>query len=372
MRRVVILRDQGWSWEGIAAKVVNRRGQRPSWGTCRNVYKEFQRQGNRRPYRYDRCGRTPWKVTPAVRAFLLQQLRALRRRNAVTASTLQASLAAEHGVALALRRSQEVLQHSGYQWLPRAQKPKLSRDRMLQRLAFARRLLGLSDEDWRREFLYSMDGVVIPAPPTDATARANHCVHGYTHMWRKASERAHPELAGGDPYPQQAPRERLVAFWGGIGRHGFSVVSFHPRRKLHTEEWVATVHAGKLQAALRKASGRQRGPWRILCDNERFLDANDSKQAYTARSISLLHVPPQSPDLNPIEKYWSWLRRVLRRMDLADLHAGRPAATPQLLKSRIHAISRSQKSTVVARNCVQGLRKVCQEVIRKKGARSAG
>ena len=32
-----------------------------------------------------------------------------------------------------------------------------------------------------------------------------------------------------------------------------------------------------------------------------------------------------SPDLNPIEKFWAWLRNRLRQRDLEDLQAGRPA-----------------------------------------------
>ena len=74
MRRVIVLRDEGNSWESIAEQVVNRLGQRPTWGYCRKIYKEFHRQSNRRKYHYDRCGRKPWKVTPEVRAFLLRRL----------------------------------------------------------------------------------------------------------------------------------------------------------------------------------------------------------------------------------------------------------------------------------------------------------
>ena len=35
-------------------------------------------------------------------------------------------------------------------------------------------------------------------------------------------------------------------------------------------------------------------------------------------------IPPRSTDLRPVEKFWSWLRRKLRAMDLKDAVAKRP------------------------------------------------
>ena len=40
--------------------------------------------------------------------------------------------------------------------------------------------------------------------------------------------------------------------------------------------------------------------------------------AYRAQKIRLWGVPPKSPDLNPIEMLWGWLRKKLRLMDLAE------------------------------------------------------
>ena len=59
-------------------------------------------------------------------------------------------------------------------------------------------------------------------------------------------------------------------------------------------------------------------PWRVLCDGEGFLHSKDARAACQRHSISLWKIPPRSPDLNPVEKFWSWLRRELRRRDLQD------------------------------------------------------
>ena len=51
---------------------------------------------------------------------------------------------------------------------------------------------------------------------------------------------------------------------------------------------------------------------------ESFLRAKVCKAAYLAKKISLWDVPAKSPDLNPVEMFWGWLRRKLRLMALAD------------------------------------------------------
>ena len=42
--------------------------------------------------------------------------------------------------------------------------------------------------------------------------------------------------------------------------------------------------------------GKNRGPWRVLCDNETFLRAKASLAAYRRPRIELIKLPPRSPD----------------------------------------------------------------------------
>ena len=60
-----------------------------------------------------------------------------------------------------------------------------------------------------------------------------------------------------------------------------------------------------------------------------------SRKAYRACGVSLWKLPAKSPDLNPVEKYWSWLRRRMRAMDLADQSAKRPALGKAAYKARL-------------------------------------
>ena len=84
--------------------------------------------------------------------------------------------------------------------------------------------------------------------------------------------------------------------------------------------------------------------------------------------MHLWHIPPRSPDLNPAERMWAWARRKLRDLDLADFKDGRKAVKKSGLKARIRALFRTQEAKVAAGNYVRGLRQVCREVIRRRGA----
>ena len=90
--------------------------------------------------------------------------------------------------------------------------------------------------------------------------------------------------------------------------------------------------------------------------------------AHRDAGMALWKLPPRSPDLNPIEKYWAWLRKQLRRRDLADLVLKRPALTKAGYTEQVKSVLRSRASQRVAKKCALGLKKVCQEVIAKKGA----
>ena len=148
-----------------------------------------------------------------------------------------------------------------------------------ERLAFAKAVLRLTKAELREKLSLSMDGVVLAVPPKDATDRANYCAHGAGHMWRKRGEAGTEKLAGDDPYPQQIPQTRIVPLWGVLSEGGFSVITFHNKRKLTSEEWCHVVRRGKLTAAIRALEpSKADGPWKVLADNESFLHTAASRR----------------------------------------------------------------------------------------------
>ena len=100
------------------------------------------------------------------------------------------------------------------------------------------------------------------------------------------------------------------------------------------------------------------------CKNESFLRAPASRAAHSKKSVHLWGIPPRSPDLNPVEKFWSWLRRRLVALDLRDLKKRKVALGRAAFKLRVQSVCRSQKAQRVAASCALGFKKVCHEVIR--------
>lgn len=374
-RKCVMLRDngEGLSWPQIAERLLTLRGagHHPSPRQCRDVYKSFSRRLGRRKYKYKNCGRTKWKVTAAVETFLTRKLLALRKKCICTSTTLQRELLRDRNIELECSTIRKILKKKGYRWLPRCQKPKYSTEDKLKRVAFSDEVLAMTKEEYGNHLTMAMDGVVVAVPPDDPTDRENFCRVGESHMWRKTGEAAKPELAGKDMYNKQVPYDRAVPLWGGIGKGGFGLVMFHARKKVDQDEWSEAVENGSLLKACKSARpDRQRGPWRLLCDNERFLEAGRTRAAHAKASVELWHIPPRSPDLNPVERFWGWLRKRLRAMDLADLKGGRRPVTKFALKARVRRLLQTQKAKEVAKNYVFSLFKTCEKVKRNGGAHS--
>ena len=91
-----------------------------------------------------------------------------------------------------------------------------------------------------------------------------------------------------------------------------------------------------------------------------------------ACGVSLWHIPARSPDLNPVEKFWAWLRRALRRLDLHDLKRKRVCLSKIKYLARVRAVCKSLRAQRAAAAYAKGLKNVCKEVIKKKGAASRG
>ncbi|CAE8608571.1 unnamed protein product [Polarella glacialis] len=351
-RKVILLRDvKKQSWDDVRKQVRNLKGKKPTVKLLRRVYKNNTKKKGRVVYKYKKCGRKPWKVTKGVESFLLRRLKALRCESICTTTVLQRELVNEKGVDLEASTIRKVLTRNGYFWLTRAQKRKYSPDAVLR----------MSKAQLRERLSLSLDGVVLSMAPKDPLERQNWCAHGDTHMWRKRCEAASPDLAGNDAYGKQVPL--------CISEGGFATVVFHKSKKLCTVEWADIVNGGKLTNAIRSLSPtKPRGPWWVLCDNETFLRTAVSQAAHKAQGISLWSVPPRSPDLNPVEKFWAWLRRTLRQKDWADLRAGRKALDKKAYQARVRSTCRTKRAQAVAASCAGGLRKVCKEGVAKKGA----
>jgi len=315
---------------------------------------------------YGNCGRKR-TMTKAAVAWMISQLRALRPKGPATSQMLQRLLAKKKKIVVEASTVRRHLKANGYKWQLRVKKTKYSAVQRTQRADHVDDILkrGLTALDM------CMDGVVLTRPPQQLVARENYVFTDITHCWRKDSERDLPECQGFDQYKKQVPPSRQLPLWGGISAGGYATIFFHPHRKTDAEEWSTMVDRGDLLQALRSINpGRRRGAksWLILCDNESFLRADESKAAYRKHKIRLFEkLPAKSPDLNPVERFWAWLRRTLNRMDLADLVNKRPVPGRMAYKQRVVRLLKTDKAQTVAKNIFKGHKKVCKAIKKSRG-----
>ena len=373
-RKVVVLRDvKKKSWPDIAASVRNLGNESPSVSTVKRCYRSFSARRGRVRTKYDNCGRHPHKVTKDIESFLVTRLRHLRLTTVCSARTLQHEVARKKGVKLSISWVQKVLAKKGYRWLPRRQKRKYSAKARAGRVAFAKKILAMGVGGLHKRLSLAMDGVVLTLPPVDPTDRLNFCRQGEAKMWRKPTEGLCPALAGDDPFGKQVPLARAVPMWGGCSATGFAPVLFHKTKKVSVPEWTSAVQRGILEKALRMVrSQKQGGHWLVLCDNESFLRAAPVSRAHKRVGVRLLKIPPKSPDLNPVERFWAWLRKKLRKLDLEDAMKKKKTLTKALYSARVKRVLKTKKAHAVAAACTKGRRKVCKEVLAKKGAATHG
>ena len=52
----------------------------------------------------------------------------------------------------------------------------------------------------------------------------------------------------------------------------------------------------------------------VILDNARFHHSNELQEIAQEAGVTLLYLPPYSPDLNPIEKFWANFKRNLRKV----------------------------------------------------------
>ena len=78
-------------------------------------------------------------------------------------------------------------------------------------------------------------------------------------------------------------------------------------------------------------------------------------------------MPAKSPDLNPVEMFWGWLRKRLRTLDLHDMRKKRKPLGKTSYVARVKSVMKSQKAQAVASSYAGRFRKTCQQVVDRKG-----
>ena len=295
-RKAVILRTRTprLAFRNIAQRVRNLKKVASTEDVVRRVFWRFNMNKGRVHYNYVKCRRKPWKVTKEVGSYLVNQLRKERRHTVCTSTSLQADLCRDKKVHLSSSAVRKHLLSKGYTWKPRGQKRKYSHAMRINRVSFTAQYYTKSPKAIHKAVSCAMDSVVLTAPPTDAVDRKNYCCHGITHMCRKDSKAASPELAGDDPYEEQVPIQHAIPMWGAISPQGFREIVSHRTRKLKNNDWVKVLKARKLKQVVQQLRATGPAPWKVLCDSESFLEAKPCRTQYKKQ-----HRPHSCPQPRP-------------------------------------------------------------------------
>ena len=79
-------------------------------------------------------------------------------------------------------------------------------------------------------------------------------------------------------------------------------------------------------------------------------------------------MPAKSPDLNPVEMFWGWLRKKLRCMDLDDLRKKRRPLGKTAYTARVKNVMKTAKAQTVGKNVAGRFRTACKQVVDRGGA----
>lgn len=181
------------------------------------------------------------------------------------------------------------LKLNGYSNKKSQLKPPLSEANKIKRLSFANR--------WMDAGVCTLDNVIW----TDETRVASHPNNRRLSVWTNQAEapiqvKMH---SGGNS----------VMFWGCFSKHGTGpLVSI--QGSMNSAEYIAVLKE-ELIPEFKRAKRAISGTWRLMHDNAPCHTSTAVKTYLTQQRVDVIEWPPYSPDLNPIENLWQWMKRKL-------------------------------------------------------------
>ncbi len=320
-KMVVLKYDSNYSLQKIADELGKSKSQ------VQKVLEKFKNFANVHYNNYSNCGRKKILSEDEIKNFILN---IIKENDYITQQELCGFVEEKFGLKVTQQTISNFLKNFGVYCNSKLEIPILSDKNKIKRIEFARYHLSRNDK---------FSNVVF-----SDESRFQMFTNTRKVFVRKGESR--PFI--GKPNPNYS-----IMVWGAICRKGkvaFKILD----GTMNSEEYLKVLNDHLITGASKIFKGAR---WRFQQDNAPCHKSYLVKEWLSENVPVTLSHPPQSPDLNPIEMIWAWMKKIVEK--------SRPKTKTQLKEAIENAWE--NVPTNMINNCIDHLDKVMNYIINNNG-----